>query len=91
MVYEKVKYNNQYNKEHYARLSVQIPINERESIEIHWKSKGYKSFNSYINELIQNDIKNSKNVNMGTISNNGDNGSIHIGQVVNVNINDNED
>lgn len=58
MAFDQIKYNNQYNKEHYARLSVQVPISERETLDNHWKKKGYKSFNSYVNELIKRDMNN---------------------------------
>jgi len=58
MGFDQIKYNNQYNKEHYARLSVQVPISERETLDNHWKNKGYKSFNSYVNELIKRDMDN---------------------------------
>lgn len=59
MTYDKVKYNNQYNRENYARLSVQVPKNDRESIDIHWKNKGYKSFNAYVLDLIRKDMNES--------------------------------
>lgn len=54
------KYKNDYNKEHYARLSIVIPIEEKTSIENFWKNKKYKSFNAYVTELIKKDMDNSK-------------------------------
>ena len=51
-----VEYKNQYNREHYARLSVQVRLEDRAEIDAHWKSKGFKSFNSYVNDLIRKDM-----------------------------------
>ena len=80
MGYDKVKYNNQYNKENYARLSIQVPKGEREYIDTHWKSKGYKSFNSYVMDLIRKDMNESaSSIQVGDISQNGNNNSINIG------------
>lgn len=56
MAFEQFKYQNNYNKEHYARLSIQVPIEDKAKIEECWKKKGYKSFNAYINDLIKNDM-----------------------------------
>ena len=80
MAYDKIKYNNQYNKENYARLSILVPKAERETIDMHWKKKGYKSFNSYVTDLIRKDINNNNvNIQVGDIAQNGDNNSINIG------------
>lgn len=81
MTFDQIKYNNQYNKEHYARLSVQVAKEEREKIDLHWKSKGYKSFNAYINDLIRKDMNagSDKGVSIGEITQNGVGNSINIG------------
>lgn len=80
MAFDQIKYNNQYNREHYARLSVQVPLNERESIDTHWKSKGYKSFNAYVNELIRKDMNESAHsISVGNIEQTGDNNTVNIG------------
>lgn len=80
MTYDKIKYNNQYNKENYARLSIQIPKQDREKIDNFWRSKGYKSFNAYINDLIRKDMnETNNNIQVGDIKQNGDNNSINIG------------
>lgn len=82
MAFDQIKYNNQYNREHYARLSVQVAKEERESIDNHWKAKGYKSFNSYVNDLIRKDMNEgstNKTISVGDIKQNGDNNSISIG------------
>lgn len=51
-----VEYKNQYNREHYARLSVNVRLEDRADIDAHWKKKGFKSFNSYVNDLIRRDM-----------------------------------
>lgn len=58
MPYDKVRYNNAYNKETYDRLSIQVPKGRKAIIEAHWKSRGYKSLNSYVNDLISKDMEN---------------------------------
>lgn len=57
MAYEKVKYNNEYNKQAYDRLNIQVPKGQKAVIEAHWKSLGYKSLNAYVNALIQADME----------------------------------
>ena len=56
MPYNKVRYNNEYNKTAYDRLNIQVPKGKKAIIEQHWKAKGYKSLNSYVNDLITKDI-----------------------------------
>lgn len=68
MAYNKVKYNNEFNKEAYDRASINFPKGQKAIIEQHWRSKGYTSLNSYVNELIRKDMKpaeGSKTVNIG--------------------------
>lgn len=60
MAYEKVKYNNEYNKQAYDRLNIQVPKGQKAVIEAHWKSLGYKSLNAYVNALIQADMEGRK-------------------------------
>ncbi len=79
--FNSVKYKNDYNREHYARLSINVPIEDKDKIESFWKSRGFKSFNAYVNELIRRDMneegENAK-VNVGKIENQ-DGGTIQIG------------
>ncbi|MCM1191054.1 MAG: hypothetical protein NC548_55060 [Lachnospiraceae bacterium] len=77
--FNSIKYKNDYNREHYARLSIQVPLEDRPTIDHYWKSKGYKSFNAYVNDLIRRDMNNDdkSNVNIENIDNEG--GTIHIG------------
>lgn len=79
MGFDQIKYNNQYNREHYARLSIQVPLSERENIDLHWKAKGFKSFNAYVTDLIYKDMRNSsKTIIVENIMQDGDNNSVNI-------------
>lgn len=67
MAYEKVKYNNEYNKQSYERLNIQVKKGQKAIIEEYRKSKGYSSLNSYINHLIYKDMgisENKQNINI---------------------------
>lgn len=59
--FNKVKYNNKYNRENYARMSVLVQLEDRDKIDSHWKEKGFKSFNSYVNDLIRKDMFENEN------------------------------
>jgi len=50
------KYKNDFNKETYDRVSINFPKGQKIIIEQHWKRKGYKSLNTYVNELIKRDM-----------------------------------
>ena len=51
------------------RIKVQVPKGNKELIETHRKAKGYKSLNSYVNDLITRDMAGTgagdKTVNIG--------------------------
>lgn len=80
MTFKQFKYQNDYNREHYARLSINIPLSEKESVFEHWKKNGYKSFNDYVKALIYEDMRKEKVViHAETIEQNGDNNTINIG------------
>ena len=51
------KYINEYAKQNYDRLIIQVPKGQKELIAEHWKNKGYKSLNAYVTELIAKDMK----------------------------------
>lgn len=62
------KYKNDFTKEKYDRLNIQVPKGQKAVIEAHWKAKGYRSLNSYVNDLIKKDMageQSSKTVNIG--------------------------
>lgn len=56
MPFNQSKYANDFAKQNYDRLNIQVPKGQKILIETHWKSKGYKSLNAYINELIRKDM-----------------------------------
>lgn len=60
MSYDKIKYNNEYNKANYTELRFRVSKGKKEIIENHWKSKGYKSFSAYMNDLINKDMEPKK-------------------------------
>ena len=69
--FNKQKYDNQYAKENYDRCIFNVPKGQKAVIEAHWKAKGYKSLNAYVNDLITKDMerageKSSKTVNNRT-------------------------
>lgn len=51
------KYINEYMKEKYDRCIFNVPKGQKAIIEEHWRSQGYKSLNSYVNELIKKDME----------------------------------
>lgn len=72
MGYDKVKYNNAYNKEAYDRVSINFVKGQKAVIEEHWRQLGYKSLNAYINDLIRKDMERTgeqKIVNIGRDNN----------------------
>ncbi len=55
--FNKQKYDNDYAKNNYDRCIFNVPKGKKTIIEEHWKSKGFKSLNTYVNHLIQADMK----------------------------------
>ena len=81
MAFEQYKYQNDYNREHYARLSVQVPKEDKDIIEFHWRKKGFKSFNAYVNDLIRKDMHESdSSVSLNRVNQIGAVNSIKIGK-----------
>lgn len=56
--FDPIKYKNEYNKKAYDKVSINFPKGRKAIIEAHWKSRGYKSLNSYVNDLISKDMEN---------------------------------
>lgn len=56
MKFNPTKYKNDFVKENYDRLNIQVPKSQKAVIEEHWRAMGYKSLNSYVNELIKADM-----------------------------------
>lgn len=59
--FNKQKYDNEYAKNNYDRCIFNVPKGQKKVIEEHYKIKGYKSLNAYINDLIKNDMNNNLN------------------------------
>lgn len=55
MALKSTDYKRKYNEENYDRLYITVPIGQKSEIENIAKSKGYKSYNDYINKLILQD------------------------------------
>ena len=55
--FNQTKYIQQFQKEKYDRCIFNVPKGQKSIIEKHWKSKGYKSLNSYINNIIKKDME----------------------------------
>ncbi len=50
------KYKNDFQKERYDRIILNVPKGKKPEIEDYRKKKGFKSLNEYINELIRRDM-----------------------------------
>lgn len=50
-------YKKQFNKETYKTAKLYLPIETYPSIDQHWRSRGYKSLNAYVNALIEKDMR----------------------------------
>ena len=62
MGFNQSKYANEFAKEKYDRLNIQVPKGKKSIIEEHYKNKGYKSLNAYVNDLIDRDIQGSPGI-----------------------------
>jgi len=83
------KYKNEFNKEAYDRVSINFAKGQKAIIEQHWRKMGYKSLNTYVNELIRRDMNEpaeeksaSKNIkienNKGVVIGENNNGTINL-------------
>lgn len=54
-VYDKIKYNNKYNKENYDHINLTVPKGQKEIIRKHAEAQGLK-INTYIKQLIDKDL-----------------------------------
>ncbi len=55
-MFNKQKYDTEYAKQNYDRCIFNVSKGKKEIIEKHWKAKGYKSLNAYVNDLITKDM-----------------------------------
>lgn len=74
------KYKNDFQKEKYDRIIVNVPKGKRVEIDNFRKAKGYASLNAFINELIEQSMNSEQVIiHAETIEQNGDNNTINIG------------
>ena len=50
------KYKNDFAKEKYDRIALNVPKGMKSRIDEYRKQKGFKSLNDYINEIIRRDM-----------------------------------
>ena len=62
--FNQAKYIQQFQKEKYDRCIFNVPKGKKSIIEEHWKSKGYKSLNAYVNDLIDRDMQGTPGINV---------------------------
>ena len=55
--FNQTKYINDFMKEKYDRCIFNLPKGGKAKLEEHWRSKGYKSLNAYVNDLIKQDME----------------------------------
>ena len=55
--FNQAKYIQKFQKEKYDRCIFNVPKGQKAVIEEHWKNRGYKSLNAYVNELIKKDME----------------------------------
>ena len=79
MKFDKVKYDNKFQKDNYDRIALNVKKGEKDIIANFAKEKGYTSITEYIKSLIYKDMQGNKNITVGDISQTGDNNSVHIG------------
>lgn len=59
--FNQAKYIQEFQKEKYDRCIFNVPKGQKAVIELHWKAKGYKSLNTYVNDLILKDMTAGEN------------------------------
>lgn len=78
--FNETKYKNEFQKEKYDRIIVNVPKGKKKDIDTFRKQKGYTSLNQYINDLIRKDMNDTlKNIHIENIKQSGKNNSINIG------------
>ncbi len=79
MTFDKKKYDQQFTKENYDRIPLNVKKGEKAKIADFAKKKGYNSITEYIKELIRRDMNEIEkaDINIENIDNEG--GTIHIG------------
>ena len=57
--FNQIKYQNEYNKQKYDKLSILLPKGKRDRVKARAKGLG-KSVNGYINDMIDRDMEDSR-------------------------------
>lgn len=52
-----IAYRNAFNKDNYDRANICFAKGHKQAITEHFKAKGYKSLNAYVNDLISRDMQ----------------------------------
>lgn len=80
--FNKQKYDNEYAKNNYDRCIFNVPKGQKKVIENHWKKKGYKSLNTYVNELIRKDMNEiEEKSSTNRIETSGENNKVIVGNI----------
>ena len=56
-VFDATKYKNDFQKEKYDRIIVNVPKGQKSIIDEHAKKKGYKSLNSFVVDAINEKLE----------------------------------
>lgn len=79
MGFDKKKYDNQFQKDNYDRIALNVKKGERDKIAEFAKNKGFNSITEYIKALIYKDMNGNNGVTVRDIHQKGDNNTINIG------------
>lgn len=80
MVFIKKEYDQEYAKKNLKRVPLDMQKDEYERMVEHARKKGYTRINTYIKDLIAEDMRKcDQNITVGNINQQGNNNSINIG------------
>ena len=79
MTFNKKKYDQQYQKENYDRIALNVKKGDKAVIAEHAKKRGFNSITDYIKHVVYKDMNEdtSKSINVGDVTQNSN--SINIG------------
>lgn len=55
--FDKIKYNNEFNRKKYDKIELMVKRGDKEKIKEHAAGKGYKSINKYVCDMIYSDME----------------------------------
>lgn len=81
MTFDKRKYDQQFQKDNYDRIALNVKKGDKAIIAEHAKKQGFNSITDYIKHVVYKDMNNNsnKNITIGDIAQNGNGNSINIG------------